>query len=473
MLFNSLEFLLFAVLFFSAYFFLKGGIRLWFLLGSSYVFYCFWDWRFAGLIFISSLVDFQAGRGVDGAKSKAGRQGWLWASLGVNLGILCVFKYLNFFIGSTVELLESIGFTAHHSTLQIILPLGISFYTFQSMSYTLDIYAGRIKPEKSLLRFCVFVALFPQLVAGPIVRARKFLPQLGVDAAFHARRFVTGLEYIVWGYFLKLCVADNLAMYIDPRFDHFSNYGGGVMGLTFVAFSFQIYCDFAGYSLIAIGLGRMMGFDFGVNFRRPYFAAGFGEFWKRWHISMSSWFRDYVYIPLGGNRLGRGRAMACIFITMAIAGLWHGAAWGFVLWGLLHAVFQCVEKTVCGKSDSQLQAQTGVISKGIWISVVFVCVTLAWIPFRIPDIVSCIKIYEHAFMNPFDFSGIIAYWNFLFAGGIGVLLVVVVDWASERPRRLMFLRRSPWLRGLAFAGLANTILFLGKLDGRPFIYFVF
>ena len=473
MLFNSLEFLLFAVFFFSVYFFLKGRIRLWYLLGSSYLFYCFWDWRFAALILISSLVDFQAGRGVSEAKSKRNRRRWLWASLGVNLGILCAFKYLNFFIVSAAALLESIGFVAHHSTLQIILPLGISFYTFQSMSYTLDIYAGRIEPEKQLLRFCVFVSLFPQLVAGPILRARKMLPQLAMEPQFHPRRCITGLEFIIWGFFLKLCIADNLAMYIDPRFEQFTHYGGAVMLMTFVAFSFQIYTDFAGYSLIAIGLGRIMGLDFGVNFRRPYFASGFGEFWRRWHISMSSWFRDYVYIPLGGNRYGLKRTLFCLCATMALAGFWHGAAWGFIVWGLLHALFQSIEKLAKTKSKPEGEPSGGLIGRWFGVAAVFITVTLAWVPFRVPDILECIALYRHSFAAPLGLQGFRGDLNYLAAGLAGVFILLAVEWACEARPRFIRIRRSPWLHGFVLASLINMILFMGKLSGKPFIYFVF
>ena len=304
MLFNSLAFFAFLAIFLPMYFFLKGRFRLWLCLLGSYFFYGFWDYRFLSLILISTLIDYTVGLMLSREESKVRRKRLLVISLIVNLGFLGFFKYFNFFIESFQELVLSMGTSPSFNTLYIILPVGISFYTFQSMSYTIDVYYKKIPPEPDFLRFATFISFFPQLVAGPIVRASEFLPQFRTDKKFEWDRFNSGTGQMLWGFFKKVVVADSLAPFVDQCFAAPDAFSSSHLLVGVVFYSFQIYCDFSGYSDIAIGLARIMGFDFPQNFRTPYFSKNFSEFWQRWHITLSRWLRDYLYIPLGGNRSG-------------------------------------------------------------------------------------------------------------------------------------------------------------------------
>ena len=304
MVFNSVSFLIFISVFFPLYFSVRGRIRLWLCLLASYFFYGWWDWRFLLLIASSTALDFYLGQQLEKTEDPQQRGRFLWLSVGVNLGFLGFFKYCNFFLDSFQVLLENLGFGTSMGSLAIILPVGISFYTFQSMSYTIDIYYRKIKPEKDWLRFATFIAFFPQLVAGPIVRAREFLPQFDRVRNLDQERIVLGLAQVLWGFFKKVAIADSLAPFVDQCFASPTSFSSLHLLIGVVFYSFQIYCDFSGYSDIAIGLARMMGFDFPKNFRTPYFSKDFSEFWQRWHITLSSWLRDYLYIPLGGNRHG-------------------------------------------------------------------------------------------------------------------------------------------------------------------------
>lgn len=342
MLFNSVDFAVFFVLVLGLYWLLplRGQNRL--LLAASYFFYGYWDWRFLSLILISSLVDYLAGQRVQraaerGERGQAARKTWLSLSIVVNLGLLGVFKYYNFFIGSVGPLASLLGLNPAALHLELVLPVGISFYTFQTMSYTIDIYRGRLKPTGSFWDFALFVAFFPQLVAGPIERASRLLPQLIAHRHFSKPQFLDGLRLIFWGLFMKVYVADNLAPFVDQVFAA-KDPGGPAVLFAVYAFAFQIYCDFAGYSKIARGVAKCLGVEIMVNFNHPYISASIREFWRRWHISLSTWFRDYLYIPLGGNRRGRARTYVNLALTMLICGLWHGAAWTFVLWGGYHGV---------------------------------------------------------------------------------------------------------------------------------------
>ncbi|MGE0323043.1 MAG: MBOAT family protein [Polyangiaceae bacterium] len=336
MLFNSLAFLAFFAAFLLPFFFTRGKARLVVCLVASYVFYGWWDWRFTGLLAFSTIVDFQVGKYLHATTDQAKRRRWLLVSLVVNLGLLGVFKYLNFFIDSAVEVSTALGLHASKKHLSLILPVGISFYTFQTLSYTLDIYRKQLEPEPSFVRFAAYVAFFPQLVAGPIVRAAEFLPQLRKDPRFDANRFESGMSLIAWGFVKKVVVADSLASVVDHRFRVPEAHDALSLGLGVFCYAFQIYADFSGYSDIAIGTARLLGYDFPENFRRPYFSTSFREFWRRWHITLSTWLRDYLYIPLGGNRTPGYRTYRNLMLTMLLGGLWHGANWTFVVWGGLH-----------------------------------------------------------------------------------------------------------------------------------------
>ncbi len=311
-----------------------------FLLLASYFFYAQWDWRFLGLILISTIVDYIAGPKIHEARTLRAKKTWLWLSLTVNLGILGYFKYFNFFASSFVDLASSLGFGVSYTTLHIILPVGISFYTFQTLSYTIDIYKGELKPTKSFIDFATFVAFFPQLVAGPIVRAKQFTYQLEERNKFSFRDIEYGLFRILTGLFKKVFVGDTIAKYIvDPVFADPGSYSAGVLWFALLGFAAQLYADFSGYSNIAIGSARLLGFRIPENFNIPYISRNISEFWRRWHITMSTWFRDYVYFALGGNRKGFTRTNFNLAVTVFLAGLWHGASWPFVLHGLAHGIF--------------------------------------------------------------------------------------------------------------------------------------
>ena len=322
MLFNSLEFLLFLPTIFCLYWFVfKKNLRVQnlLLLISSYVFYCWWDWRFLSLIFLSTIVDYFVGLKIHNSSNKKARKSYLWISVLFNLGLLGFFKYFNFFIDSWIDLIGAFGYE-HQSTwtLNVILPVGISFYTFQTMSYSLDIYHGKLKPTKDFISFASFVSFFPQLVAGPIERASNLLPQILKSRVFKYEQGVQGLRLILWGMFKKVVIADSLGWRVDHVFNHYQNLDGGILLLGLIYFSFQIYCDFSGYSDIAIGVSKLFGFELMSNFKFPYFARDIGEFWRRWHISLSTWFRDYLYIPLGGSKRGKWLSIRNLFIIFIV-----------------------------------------------------------------------------------------------------------------------------------------------------------
>jgi D-alanyl-lipoteichoic acid acyltransferase DltB (MBOAT superfamily) len=338
MLFNSLEFLVFFLCVYAAYWLLNHRWQNCMLLAASYFFYGSWNWRCLSLILVSTSVAYLCAIKISESASPRRRKGFLVLSLAVDLGILGFFKYFNFFASSLSELLAFWGLPPNAPMLSIILPVGISFYTFQSLSYTIDVYRKEITATPSFADFALFIAFFPQLVAGPIERARHLLPQIASPRKFEWSEFRKGCFFIAWGLYQKIFIADNLCRFVDPIFQDPVLYSGHHVLLALYAFAFQIYCDFAGYSNIARGLGRLMGFDIMANFNAPYLATNPREFWQRWHISLSTWLRDYLYIPLGGNRLGLWRTYGNIFLVMLLGGLWHGANWTFVLWGVYHAL---------------------------------------------------------------------------------------------------------------------------------------
>lgn len=342
MLFNSFEFAVFIPVVFIIYWFLlKKSIKLQnvFLLISSYVFYGWWDWRFLGLILFSSIVDYSIGHYLGKTDRGLTRKTLLAISLTLNLGLLGFFKYFNFFIESFNDTMRFFGNTFDVATLNIILPVGISFYTFQTLSYTIDVYNRKLEPAKDIVSFFTYVSFFPQLVAGPIERATNLLPQFYRKRVFEYDFAVSGLKLILWGLFKKIVIADNAATFANIIFANTDNYSGSTIFLGVILFSFQIYGDFSGYSDIAIGTSRLFGFKLMRNFAFPYFSRDIAEFWRRWHISLSTWFRDYLYIPLGGSRGGQWQKIRNTFIIFVVSGFWHGANWTFISWGFLNALF--------------------------------------------------------------------------------------------------------------------------------------
>lgn len=397
MLFNSIDFAIFFPIFFVIYWIIakKLTLRNIFLLAASYLFYGWWDWRFLFLIVFSSLVDFIIGLKIYNATSKRVRRNYLIVSLLTNLGLLAYFKYTNFFIDSFVNSFRFFGTQMDSFTLHIILPVGISFYTFQTLSYTIDIYRERLEPTKSWLSFFTFVAFFPQLVAGPIERASHLLPQFFKTYKFNYKAFKSGLLLMAFGLFKKMVIADRLAIVVNDVYNNPTGHSGQDLIIATVFFAFQIYCDFSGYSDIAIGIARTLGFDLMKNFDTPYFSTSITEFWRRWHISLSTWFRDYVYIPLGGSRNGNYRMYFNLFLVFVVSGLWHGAAITFIIWGAIHGLIIVVEKAL-GKTPLQIDRKK-LLPKIFFGLFTFAIVCFAWIFFRANSFADSVYIVKHLF----------------------------------------------------------------------------
>jgi alginate O-acetyltransferase complex protein AlgI len=407
MLFNSLDFALFFPIVFVLYWVVSKNLTLRniLLLVSSYIFYGWWDWRFLFLIFISSLVDFIVGQQIHKTGEKRKKRNYLWISLFVNLGFLIYFKYANFFIETFVDSFRLFGKQLDVSTLNIILPVGISFYTFQTLSYTIDVYRGQLKPTKNPLAFFTFVAFFPQLVAGPIERASHLLPQFYKTYKFNYDQVKSGLLLMAFGLFKKMVIADRAALYVNEVYNNPGNYEGVETIIATILFAFQIYCDFSGYSDIAIGAARTMGFDLMKNFDSPYLSKSITEFWRRWHISLSTWFRDYLYIPLGGSRNGKYRTYYNLFIVFLVSGLWHGAAMTFVIWGGIHGIIIVIEKAISKRKEkvfSVLKINKSTLSnKLFFITITFIIVCFSWVFFRANTFADSTTIIEGFFTNNF------------------------------------------------------------------------
>ena len=381
MLFNSLTFFCFLPIVFVLYWSVRTDLRVQniFLLFASYVFYGWWDVRFLTLIIASTAVDFILGKIMDTASSSVKRKLLISASMIFNLGLLGVFKYYNFFIENFVVLSDRMGLSTNLVLLKIILPVGISFYTFQTMSYTIDIYRKKLKHTSDFIAFAAFVGYFPQLVAGPIERAAHLLPQLGEIRVFNSTNAANGLRQALWGFFKKVVIADAVAPLVDLAFSNPESYSSLALILGAVLFSIQIYCDFSGYSDIAIGISKLFGIELKQNFRTPYFSRDIGEFWRRWHISLSTWFRDYIYIPLGGSKGSTALKIRNTFAIFLVSGFWHGANWTFIFWGLINAILFLPLMLSKGNRKHLDHATLKDTHKIIW---TFTLTTLAWIFFR-------------------------------------------------------------------------------------------
>ena len=470
MLFNSIAFFVFLPLVFAFYWIFSANRNRQniLLLLASYVFYSYWDWRFLGLIIISSLTDYWVGLQMDKAEDQRSRKRLLLLSLVVNLGILFFFKYYGFFANEFAELLRLIGLQANLFTLQVILPVGISFYTFQTLSYTIDIYRRQLKPTKDIVSFFAYVAFFPQLVAGPIERARRLLPQFERSRYFDHGRMVSGARLMLWGLVKKTVVADRLAYTVNLVYENPNAFSGPEVMLATVLFGVQIYCDFSGYSDIAIGTARLFGFELMQNFRAPFFAKSIREFWQRWHISLSTWFRDYVYIPLGGNRGSRGRWAVNIMLTYLISGLWHGANWTFLLWGGIHGLVYILE--------SQFRGLTIKFPDFLKWALTFSVVTITWVFFRSATIGGTVVVFQRIpFMETIHMSDLFTSplygWYTLFF----VFLTFALDIISKDGdiNNVTKLLSKPVRWGFYYF-LLLAIIFFGEFQAAPeFIYFQF
>ncbi len=477
MLFNSIPFALFLPLVFLAFWALgtkRRTLQNAFLIAASYVFYGWWDWRFLFLIILSSLADYLIGMRIETTDDARKRKWLLWGSFAVNLGILGFFKYFNFFVDSFTDVLSAIGLQPNIMTLRIILPVGISFYTFQTMSYTLDIYRREIPATRDPIAFFAFVSFFPQLVAGPIERARDLLPQFLRKREFRSDLAADGMRQMLWGFFKKIVVADNLAHHVQDIYANYAQYDSLTLVLGTFFFAIQIYCDFSGYSDIAIGLARLFGFNLRRNFAFPYFSRDIAEFWRRWHISLSTWFRDYVFIPLGGNRCSTSRQIFNIFVTFTVSGLWHGSNWTFVIWGFLNGLYYVpIMLKGSQKSHAGLPAEgrllPGPAEFGKMLTT-FTLTLLAWVFFRANNVGHALAILQRIFSTTPNLDMVGFYARPLLIS----LFILAFEWWHRDQEHALALARLPRLaRWPAYAGVVVAILVLGNFGSSQFIYFQF
>lgn len=481
MLFNTFHFLIFFIVVWMLFLTLRGAPRKLLLLVASYYFYMCWNMKYILVIIGITVIDYIAGMLLEGSERRLPRKLYLGLSLFCNIGLLAVFKYFNFLSLSTAQFFHWIGMGYSAPLLDAILPVGLSFHTFQAMSYTIDVYKRKVPAERSLLNYALYVAFFPQMVAGPIERPNQLLPQFHHDPELRLERVRSGVEHAIWGLFKKMVIADSLSGYVAMVYSAPQSFSGAELIAATLAFSLQIYCDFSGYSEIALGIARIMGYELRVNFAQPYFSRSIGEFWHRWHISLSTWFRDYVYIPLGGNRVAVPRYYLNLFATFVISGLWHGANWTFVAWGAMHGAF-----IVSSRMTSDLRAtarklllldRAPLLVGTLQRLSTFMLVTLAWIMFRARDIRSAGYIVSHLFpLGHFNS-------NTLAVGGIPrantpflaffVCVMFLVEWWIMHPHRVpRVLRYSP-VRWCFFHACAYSVVFFGVFGHIDFIYFQF
>ena len=479
MLFNSLDFAVFLPIVFLIYWYLdKFNLKVQnaFIVLASFLFYGWWDWRFLILMIITASTDFFVGISLDSIKNQKKRKLILSVSLLVNLGVLGFFKYFNFFIENFIALFSFFGYSFNYSSIQIVLPVGISFYTFQAMSYTIDVYKNELRATKSFINYFAFISFFPQLVAGPIERATHLLPQFYQRRTFNIALAKDGMRQILWGLFKKIVIADNAAIAANLVFNNHSDYTGSTLLLGSVFFAFQIYGDFSGYSDIALGCSKLFGFNLMRNFAYPYFSRDIAEFWRRWHISLSTWFRDYVYFPLGGSRKGMLISVRNTFIIFLLSGFWHGANWTFLIWGLLNAIYFL--PLLLAKKN---RVNTNIVSEGrllpsmgdtAKILLTFLLTTFAWIFFRAETARQGLEIISHIFdLSFFSIPD--------FLGGKSTLLLIIItliiEWLNRDKEHGLYLNEKKipiFFRNLIYTSLILTILFMGATS-QSFIYFQF
>jgi len=477
MIFNSIEFAIFLPIVFILYWVLSKDLRKqnFLILIASYIFYGWWDWRFLFLIFASSIIDYFVGIGIGNASSINRKKHLLHLSLLVNLGLLGTLKYFNFFIDSFADAFTLFGSNFETNRLNIILPVGISFYTFQTLSYSIDVYKGRLKPTKDIIAFLAFVSFFPQLVAGPIERATNLIPQFLRRRKFDYPKAVDGMRQILWGLFKKMVIADNCATYVNQIFDNYQEMNGSTLMVGGILFAFQIYGDFSGYSDIAIGTSRLFGFNLMKNFAFPYFSRDIAEFWRRWHISLSTWFRDYVYIPLGGSRGTLIMQVRNVFIIFLLSGFWHGANWTFIVWGGLNAIYflpLLVFKLNRKNTDTVAQGKVLPGVKELFqMSVTFFITVIAWIFFRADSISHALQYLDRLFSYSFLEKPMAIPNIFLFLLGTFLL----VEWLQREKNhglQISFVkvpRVVNWVNYL----IIIFLIFLFSGQQQKFIYFQF
>ncbi|MDQ3813517.1 MAG: MBOAT family protein [Armatimonadota bacterium] len=475
MLFNSFQFIVFFAIVYGLYLILTHRYQNYWLLLASYFFYGSWDWRFLGLMLFSTVMDYGFGLLIYHAENEARRKLVLLTSITVNLAILFTFKYFNFFALSFNRLLSLFHLDLHPVLIQVILPLGISFYTFHNLSYIIDVYRGRVTPTRSFVSFALYVALFPQLIAGPIARPTHLLPQIENARRITYLMIREGGWLILLGFFKKVVLADNMIPFIKPVFENPHTAHGTQILFSLYAFAFQLYGDFSGYSDIARGLSKLMGFELMLNFHHPYFATNPTEFWKRWHISLSTWLRDYLYIPLGGSRHGEWQTYRNLLITMLLGGLWHGAAWNFVVWGLFHGAILAIHRMLKPLSDAMPinRLPEGHSSRWLWRALTLIgffhitCFSL--LIFVVKDL-SHVTLLLHNMFHPFVLNGWTALITILlFAGPL-----LLMEWAEERTDQMPIVKFWPRpVRFVCYATVLAMIILCGVVERHEFIYFQF
>lgn len=458
MVFNSVSFFIFLPIFFVLYFLLRNNLKFqnYLILVSSIIFYGFWDYRFVLLLVFNAVIDYYFGLALFDKRNRHRKKQILFWAVFINLGILFFFKYFNFFIHSFNIMAVSAGFHPNLGTLNILLPIGISFYTFHSLSYTIDIYRNKLRPTRNYVAYASFVCFFPQLVAGPISRARDMLPKFLTKRPINSEKMVSGISQITLGFFKKVAIADSIGVMVDTSFDlkHLHFVSDLQILLSAVFYSFQIYCDFSGYSDIALGLGKIFGIEFKMNFNRPYFAKNFSEFWERWHISLSSWLRDYLYIPLGGNRKGELFTYRNLMITMLLGGLWHGASFNFIIWGGLHGLYLVIQRQIKFKLPAPLA-----------IFITFSLTTLAWVFFRSHSFADSIYIIERIFtMQSFQLYNAFIVFKIIYL--IALLLILDAFFYN-------YFEKNNFRSFAINVFLILNILLMGTFSSNAFIYFQF
>ena len=473
MLFNSFEFLFFFLIVYGIYLILHHRYQNYLLLVASYFFYGFWDWRFLSLILISTIVDYFCGLGIHRSNKAARKKFLLTLSIVTNLGLLFTFKYFNFFTDGLGRLLDIFSLSMDLRIMKMVLPVGISFYTFQTMSYTIDIFRGKLRPTKDFMSFGLFVAFFPQLVAGPIERAKNLLPQVENKRTITYDMVREGLWLILLGYFKKLVIADNMIPFTQHVFENPNTASGAEILLGIYAFAFQIYCDFSGYTDIARGLAKLMGFNLMLNFRFPYLATNPRDFWSRWHISLSTWLRDYLYIPLGGNRGGKWLTYRNLILTMVLGGLWHGAAWNFVAWGIFHGGILIVHRLLAAplRAIEPRSRYARLLWQSFLIFSFFQVTCFGWLLFTVKSL-GDVPILLYNLFSSFAINERMALSTvvvFLFPA----LLVAVEIWAEQMDKTVVVVDWPKWARVTSYAITFLLILLFGATGKNEFIYFQF
>lgn len=477
MLFNSLAFAVFLPIVFLLYWAIPQKYRYIVLLIASYYFYMSWNVKYVVLILFTTAVSYAAALGMEKLHKKSTKRLLMIGAVGASLLVLFFFKYFDFAQNTIIRVLQSFAIELHPVTLTLMLPVGISFYTFQTLSYAIDVYKGEVKAERNFFKYAAFVSFFPQLVAGPIERTGNLLPQIDCEHTFTYEKGAYGMRLMAWGFFKKLVIADNLAVFVDAVFEDVAAYHGFALVLAVSFFTLQIYCDFSGYSDIAIGVAKLFDINLMTNFKSPYFSTSIKEFWRRWHISLSSWFRDYVYIPLGGNRVSKGRNMFNLLATFSLSGLWHGAAFTYIVWGGLHGALQCVENILFPRKKLEQKRDL------VWwlkVAVVFCLVSAAWCFFRAGSCKEALYVFAHmtdGLRNPLSYInvGVHAFdMTSLKFMVLPIMLLAIYDYVALDKDPIQCIGKMPTVaRKILYVVFLLLLLLLASFNSQEFVYFQF